>query len=406
MVVNLDAVPRSRLGWILSNGFRPLFVLAAVQALLALGSWLLFWSSWVRPPESMLLPVVWHGHEMLFGFVGAAIGGFLLAAVANWTGRRPVSGMPLVFLSLSWLLARVVAFWGGDWPDWVNASGASSYWLLLAGLFGRELIRADNRRNFKVLVVIGLFALLSLAFHLQWLPQMDVLHLTLVLVLMLLTLIGGRITPAFTRNWLGRQQQESARLPSAFGAADVAAAVLTPMAGLAWVFRPDSLLVASLLLLAGAAQLVRLLRWYGWQTRAEPLLLVLHVSYAWLGIGLLLLAGSSAGLWLASAGLHALTVGAMGGMIMAVASRAALGHTGRELTAGPLLVLAFVALHLAAAVRVLAVLWPVSMMALISVSALLWLLAFALFAWRYLPILLGPSVSFSDRLKACKQNRK
>lgn len=406
MVVNLETLPKGRLGWILSNGFRPLFTLAALQALWALGGWLLFWNGWARPPKGMLLPVIWHGHEMLFGFVGAAIGGFLLAAVANWTGRRPVSGIPLVFLSLSWLLARMVALWGGGWPDWVNAAGTTCYWLLLAGLFGRELIRADNRRNLKVLVVVGLFALLSLAFHLQWLPQMEVLHLTLVLVLVLLTLIGGRITPAFTRNWLGRQQREAVRLPAAFGAVDMAAAVLTPVAGMAWVFRPDSLLAATLLLLAGVAQLVRLYRWYGWQTHTEPLLLVLHVSYAWLGIGLLLLAGSSAGLWLASAGLHALTVGAMGGMIMAVASRAALGHTGRELTAGPLLVLAFVALHLAAAVRVQAALWPASMMALISISALLWLLAFALFAWRYLPILLGPSVSFSDRLKAYKQNQK
>lgn len=401
-VINLEHTPNSRMGWALSNGFRPLFTLVSLQALLALGGWLAFWNGWLNPPASMLSPVIWHGHEMLFGFVGAAIGGFLLAAVANWTGRRPVAGLPLVGLVAAWLLARAVALFGGAWPDVVNALAAISFWLLLAFLFGRELILAGNRRNLKVLIIIGGFALLSLAFHLHWLAPLDVLHLTMVLVLMLLTLIGGRITPAFTRNWLNRQSIDGATMPAAFGPVDVAAAVLTPLAGIAWVFWSSAPVTAVLLLLAGGVQLVRLVRWHGWQTRSEPLLLVLHLGYAWLGLGLLLLAGSSAGFWASSAGLHALTVGAMGGMIMAVASRAALGHTGRELSAGPLLTLAFLALHLAALVRVLAALVPALMMTLISLSALLWLLAFALFAWRYLPILLGPSLSFSDRLKAQK----
>ncbi|GAA0681184.1 NnrS family protein [Marinobacterium maritimum] len=403
-VINLEHTPSSRRGWILSNGFRPMFALASLQALLALAGWLAFWNGWVNPPAGMLPPLLWHGHEMLFGFVGAAIGGFLLAAVANWTGRKPVSGASLVWLALAWLLARAVALVGGAWAEPVNALAAVSYWLVLAFLFGRELILAGNRRNLKVLVILGLFALLSLAFHLHWLPERDVLHLVLVLVLMLLTLIGGRITPAFTRNWLNRQAIEGARMPAAFGPVDIAAAALTPLAGIVWVFWEQGAVTAVLLLLAGSAQLVRLIRWRGWQTRAEPLLLVLHIGYAWLGAGLLLLAGSSAGLWSSSAGLHALTVGAMGGMIMAVASRAALGHTGRELRAGPLLVLAFLVLHLAALVRVLAALWPAAMMNLIIASALFWLLAFALFAWRYLPILLGPSLSFSDRLKAQKKS--
>ncbi|PSL16718.1 uncharacterized protein involved in response to NO [Marinobacterium halophilum] len=399
-VINLETLPDSRAGWVLSNGFRPLFVLATLQALLAITAWLAFWSGWAHPPQSMLSPVLWHGHEMLFGFVGAAMGGFLLAAVANWTGRKPVSGVSLVLLSLAWLLARIVAIGGGNWPDWLNALGAVSYWLLLAFLFGRELILAGNRRNLKVLVIIGLFAVLSLAFHLRWLAALDVLHLALVLVLMLLTLIGGRIIPAFTRNWLKRLAIDETRMPSVFGPVDSVAMVLTPLAGIVWTFRPEGWAATMLLALAGAAQLLRLTRWQGWQTRSEPLLLVLHIGYAWLGVGLLLLAGSSAGLWMPSAGLHALTIGAMGGMIMAVASRAALGHTGRPLVAGAILTLAFMTLHLAALARVLAALWPSAMMTLVLVSGGLWLLAFGLFGWRYLPILLGPSLSFSERLKA------
>lgn len=402
MVMNLERLPSSRMGWILSNGFRPLFTLAAIQALWALGLWLGIWNGWVTPPEAMMQPLLWHGHEMLFGFAGASIGGFLLAAVANWTGRKPVSGWPLVLLVVCWLAARLVALRGGEWPLAVNALAAVSYWLALAFLFGRELIQAGNRRNLKVLMILGMFALLSLAFHLHWLAALDVLHLVLVLVLMLLTLIGGRIIPAFTRNWLNRVNIEGARMPAAFGPVDVAAATLTAVAGIAWVFWPQSTMTAVELLLAGSMQLVRLIRWQGWQTLTEPLLLVLHLSYAWLGLGLLLLAGSALGWWSASAGLHALTVGAMGGMIMGVASRAALGHTGRELEAGLILSAAFVTMQMAALVRVLASLWPAAMMALVMVSGVLWLLAFVLFAWRYLPILLGPSLSFSERLKQQK----
>ncbi|GAA0787233.1 NnrS family protein [Marinobacterium sediminicola] len=405
-VINLEHQPSGRIGWILSNGFRPMFALASALALLAVAAWLAFWRGWMNPPGDMLQAVLWHGHEMLFGFVGAAIGGFLLAAVANWTGRKPVSGVPLLLLACTWLLARFVALTAGAWPDVINAMGAVSYWLLLAFLFGRELIHSGNRRNIKVLVIIALFALLSLAFHLHWLPELQVLHLAVVLVLALLTLIGGRITPAFTRNWLNRQSLEAAQMPAAFGVVDIVAAVSTPVAGAAWVFWSQSPVTACLLFLAGGAQLVRLVRWCGWQTASEPLLLVLHVGYAWLGIGLLLLAGSSVGLWLPSAGLHALTVGAMGGMIMAVASRAALGHTGRELVAGPLMVMAFISLHLAALVRVLASLWPAMTSSLLMLAGLLWLMAFAFFAWRYLPILLGPSLSFSDRLKAQTSTQK
>ena len=167
--------------------------------------------------------------------------------------------------------------------------------------------------------MIGLFTLFSLAFHLQWQAPLDILHLTLVLVLMLLTLIGGRITPAFTRNWLNRQSPTPERLPAAFGPLDAAAAVMTAISGLVWVFWPQSMVAAVLLALGGWG-----CSWYGYcagvagRTRSEPLLWVLHLGYGWIGIGQLLLAGGSAGFWLSSAGLHALTIGAMGGMIMAV----------------------------------------------------------------------------------------
>lgn len=398
-VINLEQTPRNGFERVFSNGFRPMFTLVALQAVLAVGGWLAFWNGWLVAPDTLSSPVLWHGHEMLFGFVGAAIGGFLLAAVANWTGRRPVHGWALVLLVVCWLLARVVAWCGGDWPSVFNALAASCYWLVLAVLFGRELILAGNQRNLKVLALLGVFTVASLVFHLRWFDPLSVLHLVLVLVLMMLILIGGRITPAFTRNWLSRQSPAPVRMPAAFGPLDVAAATSTLVAGLAWVFWPQSAFTAALLALAGVLQLVRVWRWYGWYTRSNPLLWVLHLGYGWIGVGLLLLAGGNAGFWSSSAGLHALTIGAMGGMIMAVASRAALGHTGRELVSTPALTLAFVALHLAALVRVAAALWPAGMQVLITLSAMLWLLAFGLFSWRYLPILLGPSLSFSDRLK-------
>jgi len=172
------------------------------------------------------------------------------------------------------------------------------------------------------------------------------------------------------------------------------------LATLGWIVLPEYRLVGVLLLAAGAAQLIRCLRWRGFGSIAEPLLFALHLGYAWIGLGLLLLGGSVLNEAIPrTAGIHALAVGAMGGMILAVAGRAALGHSNRELKAGPLLVLAFATIHLAALVRVAAALLPAQGMLLLMLAGSFWLLAFVLFAIRYLPVLLGPEISLSEALR-------
>jgi len=389
-------------GWqrFFSNGFRPLFLVCALQALVMMLVWLLYLGGQgvLNAPESWGA-IAWHGHEMLFGFVGAAVGGFLLAAVSKWTGRPPVGGLPLICLTLLWLAGRAVT-WGGVDNGALLVVANTGYWVLLCVLIGREVLAGGNRRNLVVVAALAVMMLFSLMFQLGWVDRIHLLESQVLMIALLISLIGGRITPAFTRNWLMRRQAAPERMPAGFGAVDKAAVVSSVLATLTWIVQIPALLSGSLLLLAGVAQLVRLARWRGFGSFGEPLLFSLHLGYSWVGLGFILLGLSqfTSGVPV-SAGIHALGVGAMAGMILAVAARAALGHTNRELKAGRLMSFAFLTIHLAALVRVLAALLPSLSMMLIMLAGTLWLIAFALFALRYVPILIGPEESLSAALK-------
>lgn len=375
-----------------SFAFRPLFLLVVLQALVAIALWAVWWSG-MLVIEWPVNPVFWHAHEMISGFAGAAIAGFLLTAVATWTGRSPVQGWPLAILCLCWMVARLSAV-----IPILAATAGVLWWVLLLFLMGRELLLAGNRRNYKVLLVLALFIVSEGLYHIAALQgytwQRQVVWSQMWLVLIMINLIGGRIIPAFTRNWLLKRQPESQgepALPAAFGAIDVAATVtlmgfalisLLPVAG--WIYLAIGMMAALL-------QIMRLSRWQGHRTLSDPLVWMLHVAYAWLPLGLLLLACGLAGLLPVSAGLHALTAGTIAGMIVAVSARAALGHTGRPLQSHPLLTLSFVLLTLAAITRVLASLTALPV--LIQGATLLWLLAFLAFALRYGPILVRPMKS-------------
>lgn len=336
---------------------------------------------------------------MLFGFVGAAVGGFLLAAVAKWTGRVPISGTPLVVLTLLWIGGRILAWSGLDSLALLMVAN-SGYWALLTLLVGREVLLSGNRRNRVVILALGIMTGFSLLFQLGVVDRIRLLESQLLLIALLISLIGGRITPAFTRNWLLRRQPPAAQMPAPFGLVDRVAVALSILAALGWMLPLPALFAGGLLVLAGLAQLVRLLRWRGLASLDEPLLFALHLGYLWVGIGFVLLGLSACGPMIpVTAGVHALGVGAMGGMILAVAARAALGHTNRELKAGRLISLSFLVLHLAAMVRVAAALLPTLSLPLLMLSGSFWLLAFALFAVRYLPILFGPEESLSQALK-------
>ena len=375
---------------LMSYAFRPFFLLAALLALLGIAGWWLLLAHGVDGSAN-LPPRLRHGHEMLFGFAGAAIAGFLLTAVATWTQRPAVAGARLAALCGLWIAARLGAVLPGEAGYLLWALGSGLFWLWLTVLMAGEVLPARNTRNYKVPAVLAAFVAAEAVFFLagsgQLAPKEAALRAGLMLIVGLILLVGGRIIPNFTLNWLKQHRPESgARLPS-FDQWDFGAVIVTALFAAGFVLRPLDLFTGWLGLAAGLAQAGRLIRWQGWRTGREPLLWVLHVGYGWIPVGLMLLGLAALGqpLWL-DAGIHALTVGAIGTLVLGVMARVALGHTGRPLVATSDMTLAFVLITLSAALRVFAPAGHPAMMW----SMPLWLAAYALFLFRYTPILLAP----------------
>jgi uncharacterized protein involved in response to NO len=337
-------------------------------------------------------PLSWHIHEMLFGFVMATVGGFLLTAIPNWTGRAPVAGTPLAVLAGLWLLGRVVCVFSAMIPAGLVIAADLAFAVALDVVAARELIAVGNWRNYPLLAPVILLAIANLLSHLQALgvavPFGSGWRLGIAVVIVLISVIGGRIVPAFTSNWLGARGLTPVA-PSIPGL-EIAARGILIAAMLGWVFLPDWRPLGVLLLVAAALNLARLARWRGIATLEEPLLLVLHVGYLWLVIGVALL-----GLSLISdvvppaAAVHALTAGAMGTMTLAVMTRATLGHTGRVLRADKVTMLIYALASASALLRIVAA-WVIDGQTdLYDVAALAWVGAFALFAAEYGPMLLA-----------------
>lgn len=388
----VDRAPRGRRAGpaFLSAGFRTFFFLAALWAMVALALALAQLFGGVALPTAAD-PVSWHAHEMLFGYLAAAIAGFLLTAIPNWTGRLPLSGRPLLGLALAWGAGRL-AMASSAWIGALPAAGLDLLFpLALSIVVLREILAGRNWRNLPVGFAGPLLLIANGLFHaglagLLETPDLG-LRLGIAVVTLLIALIGGRIIPSFTRNWLAKRK--AARLPAPFGRYDVLTLVATLAALAAWLVAPSAPASGALLVAAGGLNLVRLLRWCGLATAPEPLLWILHLGYLWIPAGLLLSALSAFAAGIApSAGLHALTVGAMATMTLAVMSRATLGHSGRPLRAGPGLTSAFCLITLAAVARLLASLVPDHTLALIGLSALAWFVAFALFLRVCGPLLL------------------
>ncbi len=375
----------------LEMGFRPLFLAAGAWAALALAVWLSALAGlWEIP--SVFDATLWHAHEMIFGFAAAAIGGFLLTAIPNWTTRPPVRGWTLGLLALAWLAGRLAMMFS----EIIGAPAAAVVDLLyltaLVALAAREIVAGGNPRNLPIAGVVGVIAIANALVHLEVIggPESAAFgtRLAIVCIALLVSLIGGRIVPAFTRNWL--VARESASLPAAVGRLDHATLVATLLAGLVWAVFPERAESGWLALLAGLLHLVRLGRWQGHRTLSDPLLWVLHLAYLWLAAGFLLLGGAV--LWPElplSAALHALTAGAFSTMILAVMTRASLGHAGRELRAGPGDVSAFLLVTAAALARLAAPV--VSEPWVIMASGVLWIAGFGLFVVLYLPVFLSPA---------------
>ena len=377
--------------------FRPLFLLATIHAILIVPFWVAAWLGMHSAPTGFGTPVWWHAHEMIFGFAGAAVGGFALTAVATWTKRPPVAGLPLVILTSLWLFARVLFFLPGDDLLLPAAVADLGYDVLLLALMSREIVATRNARNYKVLAILALFAVANALFftglrtNVPWVPL--TLFGGLWLLVLLINLIGGRIIPGFTRNWLKRQapaeRDDPSKLPPAFDRFDLVATWLLLAFAASQLTAAPARPSAVLGLLTALALLFRLVRWRGWRTTSEPLVWILHLAFAWIPIGIALLSAAGLGWVPRTAGIHALTGGAISTMIVAVASRAALGHTGRALQSHWLLTLAYLAITLAAGCRVASAFGPGARM-LLMISATAWTLGFLFFVMRYVPILTQP----------------
>ncbi len=377
---------------LLSQGFRPFFLAAGIWAAAALTVWIVMLETGTALP-SRFDPLSWHIHEMLFGFVMAAVAGFLLTAIPNWTRRMPVSGWPLAGLAGLWLLGRLACLVSQMLPAWLAIAADLAFPAALAAVVAREIIAAGSRRNLPMILPILVLGVANLLMHLEAVgvdvPAGLGWRLGLSAIVVLVSVIGGRIIPSFTHNWLAARKV--AERPAAHGLAD-RAALGTLHAGLfGWAFAPDFAPIGGLLLLGAAVNVWRLWRWLGTKTAAEPLLLILHIGYGWLCLGVGLVGASMLSSKVPqSAGIHAMTVGAIGTMILAVMTRATRGHTGRTLTADGLTQLIYGCVIAAAFARVVAgfsVSWSTP---LLIAAALFWIAAFSLFAIYYGRMLLAP----------------
>ena len=374
---------------VFSYGFRTFFLLAGAAALSLVGAWIAlgFGGGW----RYELSAAGWHSHEMLFGFVAAAIAGFLLTAAPSWTGTPALSGAPLIALAGLWLAGRIASH-----PQ-VSASLLCAlvdlaFFPALAASLAMPLWRAGKWRNIVFLLLIAALAYGNLLMRLEWMgATADTasagITLTVGIVLLMVTVIGGRILPSFTQNALRRHDPAFA-IP-ARSWLDRAAILVTAAMIPADLTAPGSMAAGGLAGLAALAHALRLAGWSGLRTLREPLLWVLHLGYAWLSVALAMKAiAIISGAAAASGWLHALTVGGFSTMILGVMTRAALGHTGRELRPSPVTVLAYLSLLVAAVTRSFAAALPAGLYdSAIRISAVAWMLAFASFLFVYAPIL-------------------
>ncbi|VTZ49831.1 NnrS family protein [Methylocella tundrae] len=376
---------------LLTQGFRPFFLAAGLWSAVALALWIVMLVTGSAPP-SRFDPLNWHIHEMLFGFVMAAIAGFLLTAIPNWTRRLPVSGAPLALLAALWLLGRIACLVSSLVPAWVAITADLSFPALLVGVAAREIVAGHNWRNLPMVAPVTVLGVANLLMHLEAagvaVPTGLGWRLGLAAVIVLVSVVAGRIVPSFTRNWLAKRP--GANLPAVSKSIDRASLGVLHAGLFGWALFPTFGAIGLVLLLGAALNFWRLLRWRGGATSGEPLLFILHIGYAWLVLGAALLGLSMLDADLPqSAAIHALTAGAIGTMILAVMTRATRGHTGRDLAADSATRLIYILVSLAAITRVAAAFHAGWTMPLLIISACFWIAAFGGFVLSYGPMLIG-----------------
>lgn len=379
---------------LLTLAFRPFFLCASLWSALALALWIAMLMAGVSPP-SRFDPLSWHIHEMLFGFVPAVIAGFILTAIPNWTNRAPIQGASLAWLAILWALGRIACLTSALIPLWLAAGSDLAFLVTLCALAAREICASRNWRNLPILAPIAVLAAANLLMYFEiagiavapglgW-------RLGLATIIVLISAMGGRLIPSFTRNWL--LNRGATHLPAAHGWIDRLSLGALHAGLIGWAFFPELLPVGALLLVGGVLNFLRLARWRGSATVTEPLLAILHLGYLWVIVGAALLGASLlTNVVPLAAAIHALTAGAIGVMVLAVMTRVSLGHTGRALQADRVTTLIYVMVNLAAVTRIAAAFLTGSSASLLSVSAVLWIAGFALFAAWYAPALCSSRV--------------
>ncbi len=371
----------------LSYGFRPFFLLGSILAGLVVLVWVPVFYGYIQLILA-IPPLEWHIHELLYGYLSAAVVGFLLTAIPNWTGRMPVSGWRLAALASLWLAGRFAILFSGLIGWWLAAIVDASFLLVFIAVAAREVIAGKNYRNLKVLSGVSLLAVGNITFLLEVGIQGAAnygIRIGIAGGLALVMLIGGRIIPSFTRNWLVRENP--GRIPVPFNRFDGVAMAVSLVALLSWIVWPFEAVTGVLFIAAGILQLIRLARWAGDRTVRDRLVLILHIGYFFVPLGFLIGSLGVFGYILPSTGTHAWTAGAFGLMTLAVMSRATLGHSGRTLKADTITQLIYVLAIAAALLRICAALLD-SDQTLMFISGGCWCLAFFGFAVHYAPLFL------------------
>lgn len=393
---SIGGIPRyraTRLPPLLSQGFRPFFLAALVWAPVSLGLWIGELAGLLVLP-SRFGGALWHAHELIFGFAQAAMAGFLMTAIPNWTGRMPLQGVPLLLLAAVWLLGRV-AVAVSNWTGTLAAATLDlAFPALLILAFGREIAAGRNWRNLPMLAALGLMLAANAATHLAVADLLTSaewgLRAGISILAALIALVGGRLIPSFTRNRLAKER--ATPLLASFGLRDRVMLSLVPASLLAWTFALPAVPSGALLVAAGCVTLARLAGWRGWRILGDSLVLALHLGYAWLGIGLLLLGiGQMTETVPPMAGLHALAVGAIGTSILAVIGRTALSHTGHRSVRAQAAFAPLALISLAAVARIASAFADAAAWPLLWIAAIAWVLAFLLLLSLIGPALLLPT---------------
>ncbi len=379
---------------LLSYGFRPFFLFGALWAGLAMVLWILTLADVLTLP-SAFDPVSWHAHAFLFGYLPAIVAGFMLTAVPNWTGRLPVVGTPLGVLFTLWLLGRLVVLFSAHLPVLLVALVDLSALVALAATMAREIIAGKNWRNLIVLAMLALLILGNAVFHFEaaqgdYAAQGYGLRIGLAAGVLMISVIGGRIVPSFTRNWLVKSGSDIRPAPP-MQKFDKLTLLFSAVTLAFWVVLPDFWIAGFCLIAFAALHFARLSRWGGIHTLSDPLLWVLHLAYGFIPLGALAL--GVAILWpdvlLPSAAQHIWMAGAISLMTLAVMSRATLGHTGNALTAGPGTVAVFLCIPVSVLTRFAAGIWPDAAEHLYHIAGASWILGFFGFVAIYGALLLN-----------------